>query len=96
MPGRSFGKPPLAPYDRERELPRLLLLWPQEIRDTSHEGRVKLVAALRKTLREERRRGIAGHWTYDLARHVQLLRAYRTELALLRGRPAERRAEPCG
>jgi hypothetical protein len=30
-------------------------------------------------LRVERQRGIAGHWTYDLARHARLLRAYRAE-----------------
>jgi hypothetical protein len=35
---------------------------------------------LRRALRAERRRGIAGHWTYDLARHVELLRVYRLEL----------------
>jgi hypothetical protein len=43
---------------------------------------LRILARLRKALRAERRRGLAGHWTYDLARHVELLRVYRLELAL--------------
>jgi uncharacterized protein with PIN domain len=31
----------------------------------------------------ERRRGMAGHWTYDLARHTELLRIIAHERALL-------------
>jgi hypothetical protein len=38
---------------------------------------------LRSALRAERRRGISGHWTYDLARHIELLRIYRAELAAI-------------
>jgi hypothetical protein len=34
---------------------------------------------LRRALRAERQRGIGGHWSYDLARHAQLLHAYRAE-----------------
>jgi hypothetical protein len=36
---------------------------------------------MRRALRIERQRGRGGHWAYDLARHAQLLRAYRTEVA---------------
>jgi hypothetical protein len=36
---------------------------------------------MRRALRIERQRGIAGHWAYDLARHAQLLSAYRAETA---------------
>jgi hypothetical protein len=39
----------------------------------------RLLARMRRALRVERQRGIAGHWTYDLARHARLLRAYRAE-----------------
>ena len=70
-------------YDRERELPRLVALWPSEIRDLSLVGRRRLLQLLRAALRAERTRGIAGHWTYDLARHSQLLRAYRIEAEAL-------------
>jgi hypothetical protein len=74
--------PSRRPYDRRAELPRLLPLEPQHLDDESPEGRRRLLAMLRCALRAERRRGVAGHWTYDLARHAELLRVYRLELAL--------------
>ena len=61
----------------------MLALWPHEIEDESRGGRLKLLARLRSALRAERRRGVSGHWTYDLARHVELLRIYREELAAI-------------
>ncbi len=67
-------------YDRRVELPRVLPLWPHELDDESAEGRRNIVRKLRRALRAERRRGIAGHWTYDLARHAELVRIYRLEL----------------
>jgi hypothetical protein len=69
------------PYDRKAELPRVLPLWPHELNDDSSEGRRRILVKLRRALRAERRRGLAGHWTYDLARHVELLRVYRAELS---------------
>ncbi len=70
-------------YRRARDLPRLLPLWPHEIADESPEGGRRLVVRLRKALAGERRRGRAGHWTYDLNRHIALLSAYKGELAML-------------
>jgi hypothetical protein len=70
--------------DRRAALSRVLALWPHEIDDCSAEGRQKLVGKLRCALRAERRRGVAGHWTYDLARHVELLHLYREELEMVR------------
>lgn len=70
-------------YRRARDLPRLLPLWPHEITDESPAGGRRLVARLRKALAGERRRGRAGHWTYDLNRHIALLSAYKGELAML-------------
>ena len=64
---------------------RVLPLWPHELGDITNAGRHKLLARLRRALRAERRRGIAGHWTYDLARHAELLRIYRRELAAVGG-----------
>lgn len=66
-------------YQRQKDLPRLLPLWPQELADASLPGRLAILAKLRRALRTERQRGIAGHWAYDLARHDALLRAYRHE-----------------
>ena len=59
----------------------MLPVWPHELEDESLAGRERLLTRLRSALRAERRRGICGHWTYDLARHVELLRLYRAELA---------------
>ena len=95
---RSMG-PPQPDQDRRAAIARVLPLWPYEIEDTSQAGRHRIVAKLRRALRAERRRGVGGHWSYDLARHVELLRAYRQELAALRprseleARPADRQDE---
>jgi hypothetical protein len=86
---------PLPRYSRSRDLPRLVPLWPREIEDESEDGRRRLVAKLRRALREERRRGLAGHWAYDLARHAALLRAYRAELARLPDERVQRRCPAC-
>jgi hypothetical protein len=67
-------------------------LWPHELDDDTPEARQKIVSLLRRALRAERRRGIAGHWTYDLQRHVELLRLYRLELAACGTRADELRA----
>lgn len=75
---------PLRPsHERGVALSRLLPLWPHELEDESPPHRRRLVARLRRALRAERMRGVSGHWTYDLARHVELLRLYRQELAAL-------------
>ena len=75
------SEPDRQRYLRSRDLPKLIGLWPREIEDISFAGRARLIAKLKRALRDERRRGLAGHWTYDLARHSQLLAAYKIELA---------------
>lgn len=80
-------RPARPACDRRTAIIRVLALWPRELEDESPAGRRRIVAKLRRALRAERRRGIAGHWTYDLARHVELLRVYREEMAALAGRP---------
>ena len=88
--------PVRRPVDRRSALARVLALWPNELDDASVQGRRNLIAKLRRALRAERRRGIAGHWTYDLARHVELLHVYRRELMMLKAieAGAERRNGP--
>jgi len=85
---------PTSGYDRKRDLPRLLLLWPEEIADDSAAARAHIIRRLRRALRQERQRGLAGHWTYDLARHASLLRAYRHEVERHIGVPAPTAAIP--
>lgn len=63
-------------------LARLLPLWPHELADLTAAGREKRLGLLRKALRAERRRGLAGHWTYDLGRHSALLQCYKREAEL--------------
>lgn len=79
---RSFGEIGRAQPARDaRELGRLAALWPWEMQGARREDRLRLLSRLRMALRQERRRGQAGHWSYDLARHAQLVTAYRTELS---------------
>ncbi len=68
-------------YDRARDLPKLLPLWPREIASLNLADHARLLARLRKAPRAERQRGLSGHLTYDLAQHAQLLRACRAETA---------------
>ena len=77
-------RPATTRIDRRSALGRLLPLWPHELEDESVPARLRIIARLRKALRAERRRGLAGHWAYDLARHVELLRLYRAEMTVLR------------
>lgn len=75
--------------DAAAELSRLLPMWPGEIDDNSRHGRLALLARLRRALRAERQRGLAGHWAYDLARHARLLAAYRAASQAVRGTPPD-------
>ena len=69
--------------DRRAALSRVLALWPHELAGDSPAARRRVLAKLRRALREEHCRGRAGHWAYDLARHTALLQVYREELAAL-------------
>ncbi len=66
-------------YDRRRHLSRLLPLSPAEIADDRPPARRTILARLARALRAERNRGRAGHWTYDLNRHIGLKQAYVAE-----------------
>ena len=55
---KDGSTPNLCRYERRRELPRILPLWPHEIEDESLAGRRRVVAKLARLLRAERRRGI--------------------------------------
>ena len=70
-------------YDRIRDLPRLLPLWPEELTDFTLGGRARLVSRLLGHLRRERARGLSGDWSYDISRHRQLLVVFQAEVRLL-------------
>lgn len=77
--------------DRIRELSALLPLWPKDLADTTLDGRRRIVSAMERALRAERRRGREGHWAYDLSRHAALLRAWKRERAEIAALEAARR-----
>lgn len=62
-------------YDRRRALPRLIALDARELEAADPVLDRSILARLKRSLRAERRRGRAGHWTYDLDRHLALLQA---------------------
>ena len=78
------GQPAASGYERIKDLPRLLRLWPEEAARLGDGDQVWLVAKLRDMLRSERQRGLTRHWSYDLSRHAALMRAYRAEAACLK------------
>lgn len=62
-------------YDRARHLPRLARATPQEIASGDPAVARIILGRLLRALRAERRRGRAGHWSYDLNRHIALMQA---------------------
>ena len=68
-----------AAYERGRHLPRIIPVGPDEVADESADGRKAILRKLARALRAERTRGRAGHWSYDLNRHIALSQAYAAE-----------------
>ena len=82
-----------AGYNRRLALGRLHRLSAETILSETTEAAKLVVQEVERALRRERAR--AGHWTYDLNRHIGLHVAYRAEtarLAQLRARDATARA----
>lgn len=73
----------ISAYDRSRDLPRLLAVWPHEVENCTQCERIDLLEKLRRALRTQKRRADAGHWGYDLNRHLALFCAYKSELIAL-------------
>jgi hypothetical protein len=78
-----INKPVKPPYDRNRQLTKLIGLWPRELEDCTEAACLHIIALLEKALRGERQRGQGGHWSYDLNRHAALVEALREERARL-------------
>ncbi|MEA2758472.1 MAG: hypothetical protein QOH65_1085 [Methylobacteriaceae bacterium] len=75
-------------YERGRMLPRVLPIGPDEIIGAEPETTRRIVLKLARALRTERAR--AGHWTYDLNRHIGLLQALKAEQERLAASARER------
>jgi hypothetical protein len=71
-------------------LVRLLPLGPDEIVGNEPETTRRIVLKLARALRVERARGRAGHWTYDLNRHIGLMQALKAEQERLAAQARER------
>jgi hypothetical protein len=71
----------LAAFDRAHALSPFHRLTRETINSEAPEAARAVVREIGWALRAERAR--AGHWTYDLNRHVALLIAYRAETARL-------------
>ncbi|WP_436642067.1 DUF6477 family protein [Microbaculum sp. FT89] len=69
----------LVRYERRRHLPWLARATPDEIASTNPAVAQSIVARLERALRAERRRGRAGHWSYDINRHIALMQALAAE-----------------
>lgn len=73
--------------DKLRDLARLLAALREEDGEDAGSGRLRLLAQLRLALQAQRRRGVRGHWAYDLTRHRNLLQAYRNVARSVVDRP---------
>ncbi len=71
-------------YSRLRDLPALVAMWPKEMEDFTIKGRQHIITMIEKALRSERRRGKANHWSYNLTRHISLLKAFKAEKSHLK------------
>ena len=87
MPMNTAGRPA---YNRSRDLPRLLGLWPEEVGHLAGSGLEAIVARLAALIRAERRRARSHHWSYDLNRHGALITAFESECATLRRHQRQR------
>lgn len=66
-------------FEPGRHLPRLIPIAPSAVAEAWAPARRLRLARLIRALRAERQRGRAGHWTYDLNRHIALMQAYAAE-----------------
>lgn len=71
-------------YCRQRHLPHLIPVEPKDLADNGAAAAQRIIALLGKALRAERRLGNAGHWSYDLNRHMSLVAALKAENAAQR------------
>lgn len=73
-----------ALYERAKILPRVLPMMAGQCAGPEPETTKRIVRRLADALRRERRLGRAGHWTYDLNRHIALAQAWKAESDALR------------
>lgn len=72
-------------YDRGRHLPGLIGIDPGVLSGGGAMPKKAILARLERALRTERRRAKAGHWAYDLNRHIALRQALIAEGGICQG-----------
>ena len=80
-------------YERRRALPPLLAIVDSELAQDDPEAARRIISRLARALRAERQRGRAGHWSYDLNRHIALAQAFDAERRRLKS--LQRAPCPC-
>lgn len=82
-----------AAYERVRHLPRLFAVYATDLAEDIGSRR-RLIGRIEDALRRERKRGLAGHWAYDIARHYQMIAVWEHETKALAAltAPTARRA----
>jgi hypothetical protein len=65
----------VAHYDRARHLPGLIGIEPGVLSDGEAISKEAILARLKQALGAEVQRAKAGHWAYDLNRHIALRQA---------------------
>ena len=78
-------------YNRRRDLPGLLHLFPAEIVKLDRVSDKAVLKRLLALTKGERLRGRSGHWRYSLTRHIGLMQALRAEKRRLFGEDNEKR-----
>ena len=66
-------------YDRQKDLPRLIPLWPEDLKDDTEIGTKKIIEKIYIALQVERRKAKTSHWSYNLTKHIGLLVALKAE-----------------
>ncbi len=66
-------------YDRQKDLPRLIAIWPSQIKDDTQTGTHKIIDKIQRALQVERRKAKSSHWSYNLTKHIGLLTALKAE-----------------
>ncbi|MHB2169721.1 DUF6477 family protein [Alsobacter sp. R-9] len=66
-------------YRREATLMRVLPRATLDLPEAEPRRTALILLRIARALRAERRLGRAGHWTYDIARHVALAQAFAAE-----------------
>jgi hypothetical protein len=69
---------------RSRQIRSLIPVTHAEVNDVSERGLLRIIAMLRAANLSETRRGRAGHWSYEISRHMGLQEALHAERRALR------------